>query len=120
MKASGMTPADPIFIRIHKQEGELELWKRDRTGKFALLKTYPLCRWSGKLGPKMAEGDRQTPEGFHTVTSEILTSRSKFNLSFDLGFPNRLESALGWERYGTDGARRLQLVRLLRHVGSRG
>ncbi|MDX6804629.1 murein L,D-transpeptidase family protein [Terrihabitans rhizophilus] len=97
MKARGMTPADPIFIRIHKQESELELWKRDRTGKFALLKTYPLCRWSGKLGPKMAEGDRQAPEGFYTVTSAMLNPRSKFNLSFDLGFPNRLESALGWK-----------------------
>lgn len=97
MKSKGMSPADPIMIRIYKQESELELWKRDRTGKFALLKTYPICRWSGKLGPKRVEGDRQAPEGFYAVSAGMLNPRSKFHLSFDLGFPNRLEKALGYE-----------------------
>ncbi len=97
MKAKGMTPQDPIMIRIHKQESELEVWKRDRSGRYALLKTYPLCRWSGKLGPKMAQGDRQAPEGFYMVNAGMLNPRSQFNLSFNLGFPNRLEKSLGWE-----------------------
>jgi murein L,D-transpeptidase YafK len=97
MKARGMTARDPILIRIHKQESELELWKRDRSGRYALLKTYPMCRWSGKLGPKMAEGDRQAPEGFYEVTASMLNPRSQFNLSFNLGFPNRLEKSLGWQ-----------------------
>lgn len=52
MSRKSMTPSAPILIRIFKQESELEIWKRDRSGRFALLKTYPMCRWSGKLGPK--------------------------------------------------------------------
>lgn len=97
MSAKGMSPADPILVRIYKQESELELWKRDRSGRYALLKTYPLCRWSGKLGPKMREGDRQAPEGFYTVTPGLMNPKSQFYLAFNLGYPNQLESALGYQ-----------------------
>lgn len=96
MTKKGMTPEDPIMIRIYKQESELEVWKRTRTGQYALLKTYPMCRWSGKLGPKMREGDRQAPEGFYEVTPAQLNPRSQYYLAFNLGYPNRLESALGY------------------------
>lgn len=96
MSEKGMTPADPIMVRIYKQESELELWKRDRTGRYALLKTYPMCRWSGKLGPKMREGDRQAPEGFYTVTPGLMNPRSQYYLAFNLGYPNQLETALGY------------------------
>ncbi len=61
MAARGMTPADPIMIRIYKKESELEVWKRNRSGRYALLKTYPMCRWSGKLGPKTQEGTGRRP-----------------------------------------------------------
>ena len=57
----------PILVRLFKQEAELEVWKQDRSGRFALLKTYPICRWSGDLGPKVREGDRQAPEGFYNL-----------------------------------------------------
>lgn len=96
MSAKGMSPADPIVIRIHKKESELELWKRDRSGQFALLKTYPMCRWSGQLGPKKREGDRQAPEGFYAVNASQLNPRSQFYLSFNLGFPNALEASQGF------------------------
>ena len=55
----------PILVRLFKQEAELEVWKQNRSGKFEMLKTYPICRWSGDLGPKVSEGDRQAPEGFY-------------------------------------------------------
>jgi len=97
MAEKGMSPADPVMIRIYKQESELEIWKRDTTGRYALLKVYPMCRWSGKLGPKRREGDRQAPEGFYTVTARQMNPKSKYYLSFDLGYPNPLEEALGWE-----------------------
>ncbi|MDF2994563.1 MAG: hypothetical protein K0R27_200 [Xanthobacteraceae bacterium] len=97
MAARGMTPADPIMIRIYKKESELEVWKRNSSGRYALLKTYPLCRWSGRLGPKMREGDRQAPEGFYTVTPELMNPRSQFYLAFNLGYPNNLERALGYQ-----------------------
>ena len=59
-----MPKRSPILIRIFKEESELEVWKQDTTGRFELLKVYPICRWSGDLGPKITEGDRQAPEGF--------------------------------------------------------
>ncbi len=96
MTAKGMSQADPIFIRIFKKESELEVWKRDRSGRFALLKTYPMCRWSGQLGPKTREGDRQAPEGIYTVTSDLMNPRSQFYLSFNLGYPNALERSQGF------------------------
>ena len=91
-----MSPADPIVVRIFKQESELEIWKRNRSGRYALLKSYPMCRWSGKLGPKMRSGDRQAPEGFYHVNAGMLNPRSQYHLSFNLGYPNKLESALGY------------------------
>ncbi|MCM5553927.1 L,D-transpeptidase family protein [Pleomorphomonas sp. NRK KF1] len=97
MNAKGLGAASPILIRVFKQESELELWKMDRTGRYALLKTYPICRWSGKLGPKTTEGDRQTPEGFYSIAQRQMNPDSRYYLSFNLGFPNRLEAALGYE-----------------------
>ncbi|MBX3579780.1 MAG: murein L,D-transpeptidase [Rhizobiaceae bacterium] len=95
MRARSMSPADPIVVRIFKQESELEIWKRDRSGRYALLKTYPMCRWSGKLGPKTRNGDRQAPEGFYNVSAGMLNPNSQYYLSFNLGYPNQLEAALG-------------------------
>jgi murein L,D-transpeptidase YafK len=64
MESLNMDRASPILIRIYKEENMWEVWKQDRTGKFALLKSYPICKFSGKLGPKIAQGDYQAPEGF--------------------------------------------------------
>lgn len=96
MRGKSMSPADPIVVRIFKQESELEVWKRDRSGRYALLKTYPMCRWSGKLGPKTRNGDRQAPEGFYHVNAGMLNPNSQYYLSFNLGYPNKLEAALGY------------------------
>lgn len=96
MKQRSMTPASPVLVRIFKQESELEVWKQDRSGRYALLKTYPMCRWSGKLGPKKAHGDRQAPEGFYHVNAAMLNPQSQYYLSFNLGYPNRLETALDY------------------------
>lgn len=96
MKKKGMSPDAPVLVRIFKMESELEVWKVDGSGKYALLKTFPMCRWSGKLGPKAKEGDRQAPEGFYQVSASMLNPKSQFYLSFNLGYPNRLESALGY------------------------
>lgn len=96
MSNKGMKAESPVLVRIFKQESELEIWKVDRTGRYALLKTYPMCRWSGKLGPKMKNGDRQAPEGFYHVSAGMLNPKSQYYVSFNLGYPNRLESALGY------------------------
>lgn len=89
----------PILLRVFKVEAELEVWKQDRKGRFALLKTYPICKWSGDLGPKVTEGDRQTPEGFYDITPGQMNPNSEYYLSFNLGFPNAFDRAHG--RTGT-------------------
>jgi murein L,D-transpeptidase YafK len=95
MASKGMSQSDPILMRAYKKESELEVWKKGRDGKYALLKTYPICRWSGQLGPKVREGDRQAPEGFYTVTPAQMNPNSSFYLSFDTGFPNTFDRAHG-------------------------
>ena len=68
LQEKNMDKTSPILLRIFKEEAELEVWKQNQDGRYALLKTYPICRWSGELGPKKQEGDRQAPEGFYTIT----------------------------------------------------
>lgn len=96
IKAKGFNQEDAVLVRIFKEESELEVWKKKASGEYALFKTYPICRWSGKLGPKKKIGDRQAPEGFYRVNMSQLNPKSQFYLSFNLGYPNRLESALGY------------------------
>jgi murein L,D-transpeptidase YafK len=96
IKAKGFNQEDAVLVRIFKEESELELWKKKPSGVYALYKTFPICRWSGKLGPKKKTGDRQAPEGFYQVNMGLLNPKSQFYLSFNLGYPNRLESALGY------------------------
>ena len=64
----GMTEEQPILIRIFKAEFELEVWKAKDDGRFYHFKTYPICSYSGGLGPKIKQGDRQAPEGFYLVS----------------------------------------------------
>ena len=95
IESKSMDKESPILVRVFKEESELEVWKQDRTGRFALLKTYPICRWSGELGPKIKEGDRQAPEGFYTITPGQMNPNSAYYLSFDLGYPNAFDRAHG-------------------------
>ena len=88
IERKNMNKESPILIRIFKEEAELEIWKEDRSGRMALLRTYPICRWSGDLGPKLREGDRQAPEGFYTITPGLMNPNSSYYLSINLGFPN--------------------------------
>ena len=95
MAAKDMDLQSPILVRLFKQEAELEIWKQDRSGRFALLKTYPICRWSGDLGPKVREGDRQAPEGFYAISPAQMNPQSAYYLSFNTGYPNAFDKALG-------------------------
>jgi murein L,D-transpeptidase YafK len=88
-----MPKHSPIVVRLFKEEAELEVWKQDTAGRFQFLKTYPICRWSGDLGPKLYEGDRQAPEGFYTITPELMNPNSNFYLSINLGYPNSFDKA---------------------------
>ena len=92
--AIGSTPTSPIFIRMFKEEASSRSGSA-ADGTYALLETYGICTWSGELGPKLAEGDRQAPEGFYTVTPAQMNPKSSYYLSFNIGFPNAYDRALG-------------------------
>ena len=83
---------DDLFIRIFKKESLLEVWIRSKT-EYEHLKDYNICAYSGDLGPKLKEGDRQSPEGFYKVKKHHLNPNSKFHLSFNLGYPNKYDRA---------------------------
>ena len=95
MQARGTTAAAPVLFRAYKKESEIEVWKRAGTGRFVHVKTFPICRWSGQLGPKRKSGDRQTPEGFYTVPQRQMNPNSRYYLSFDVGYPNAYDRAHG-------------------------
>jgi murein L,D-transpeptidase YafK len=84
----------PVYVRIFKQESILELWMR-KDEKWQLFHSFPICRWSGRLGPKLKEGDGQSPEGFYTVGKSSLNPNSSYHLSFNLGFPNAYDKSHG-------------------------
>lgn len=91
----GMQAGSPVFVRVFKEESELEIWKQRDDGRFYHFKTYPICNWSGQLGPKLSRGDRQAPEGFYTITPYLMNPNSKYYLSFNLGYPNAFDKSHG-------------------------
>ncbi len=96
LNACGAKVGSPIFLRAVKEEDLLELWvKPDNNERYILAKRYPIAAWSGDLGPKMKEGDGQTPEGFYEVKVGALNPRSNYHLSFNIGYPNAYDRAQG-------------------------
>lgn len=92
MQKMGLALGDPVFIRLFKSEKKLEVWVQDGVS-YLLFKTYTICYHSGNLGPKIREGDRQSPEGFYTVSARQLNPNSDYHLSFNLGFPNEYDKS---------------------------
>ena len=90
----GAKMGNPIFIRIFKEEKELELWIKT-TLQYKILKTYKICTLSGELGPKLKEGDRQSPEGFYVISKDRFNPHSHFYLAMNIGFPNRYDRDMG-------------------------
>jgi len=95
MAAMNMPLNSPIMIRLFKEDSALEVWKQETNGRFGLIAQYQICKWSGKLGPKYMEGDRQAPEGYYTITRAQMNPNSHYYLSFNIGFPNAYDQAHG-------------------------
>lgn len=93
MSAEGMTPASPIMVRIFKEESAFEVWKQKPDGRYGKVASYKICKWSGQLGPKYIEGDRQAPEGFYAITRAQMNPKSHYFRSFNIGFPNAYDRA---------------------------
>jgi murein L,D-transpeptidase YafK len=100
LKSMGSSPGQAMMIRVYKETNEFEVWKRTTGGTFKLFKSYEICAYSGVLGPKIKEGDRQAPEGFYNITPALMNPNSNFYLSFDTGFPNKFDRA--WNRTGSN------------------
>ena len=94
LEAKNLTYGAPLFIRLFKEERELEVCLR-QGAVYKLFRTYEIAAMSGQLGPKLQEGDRQAPEGFYFVTPSQMNPRSRFHLSFNLGYPNLYDRAHG-------------------------
>ncbi|MDX2308614.1 MAG: murein L,D-transpeptidase family protein [Hyphomicrobium sp.] len=92
LSAKGLKLGAPVFMRVFKREFLLELWIK-KGQRFEHFATYPICKWSGALGPKLATGDRQSPEGVYTVGKSQLNPNSRWYRSFNLGFPNAYDQA---------------------------
>lgn len=92
LREKNMSLTQPVFLRIFKEEAQLEVWKQ-QNGVYELFKTYDICSFSGGLGPKLKEGDRQAPEGFYQVTTHQLNPKSVNHLAFNLGFPNAFDKS---------------------------
>ncbi len=92
----GMRYGNPVFIRILKEEAELELYVEEADKKtFKLFRSYRIAAMSGQLGPKEREGDLQAPEGFYYVSPRRMNPFSRFHLSFNLGYPNAYDRSHG-------------------------
>ena len=98
LAAKGLALGAPVFLRLFKQTSELEVWIRGKQ-RFELFRTYPICTFSGELGPKQRTGDMQAPEGFYRIAPGQMNPSSSFHLSFDMGYPNTYDRA--WGRTGS-------------------
>lgn len=86
----GLKLGSPVFIRVYKQTSEMELWV-EKGARYVLFKTYTICRWSGGLGPKYYEGDRQSPEGLYRITSADLIVNARWDRAMNINYPNSFD-----------------------------
>lgn len=93
-------PAELLF-RAFKHEKELEVWAASEMGAaMTRVAIYEICRMSGDLGPKRAEGDMQVPEGYYTI--QYYWSISNYHLEMKVGYPNVSDKVLGKREPGGD------------------
>lgn len=82
-------PSELILVAL-KEERLLQVYGKGRDG-IKFIKEYPFTAYSGLLGPKLKEGDKQIPEGIYGV--EYLNPNSAFYLSIKLTYPNTFDKS---------------------------
>ncbi len=85
-------PKRVVFLGL-KSERLLEVWVAGPGDDYRLLKSYPILGASGSIGPKLAEGDRQVPEGLYKI--ESLNPNSLYHLSLRINYPNAFDRKMG-------------------------
>ncbi|MDP4624337.1 MAG: murein L,D-transpeptidase [Akkermansiaceae bacterium] len=94
LKEKDLTLGSPVFIRAFKEERVLELFVENiKSGNYELFRSYKIAAASGELGPKLAEGDGQVPEGFYFVPPSAMLPTSRYHLAFNIGYPNEFDKA---------------------------
>jgi len=91
----GLKLNQSIYIRIFKDENNLEIWVRSGM-KYEFFKSYNVCYFSGGLGTKTKAGDGKSPEGFYTIEPKQLNPVSNYHLAINVGYPNKLETIKGY------------------------
>ncbi len=84
-----------LHILAFKESKEMELWLQGHYGIYDLYQILPICFYSGDLGPKLAEGDGQTPEGYYRIRRPDLHPDSGMHLALELNFPNAYDRQFG-------------------------
>jgi len=102
IKAAGYGNDFSMLINAYKAEGKLEVWLKAKSGKsYSLFRIYDFCAHSGTLGPKVVEGDGQTPEGFYYIN--VFNPMSSFHLSLGVNYPNAVDLARTGKKRKTGG-----------------
>lgn len=87
-------PNASLYFRGFKAEKMVELWAPPAPGApYKLIKSWPICALSGKLGPKRVQGDLQVPEGYYTL--DQFNPESNYLLSMRVSYPNKADRILG-------------------------
>ncbi len=84
-------PPQGLVLAGFKHEKILEVWAT-RNGEARLLRKYPILAASGRIGPKLREGDRQVPEGIYRI--ESLNPNSLYHLSLRVNYPNPFDGKM--------------------------
>lgn len=85
----------PVLLRVFKYEEEIEIWREKKSGEYVFMTTIKICKQGRELGPKLRQGDYQTPEGFYEFTKDSLNPQSRLWLSVRVNYPNQFDRAHG-------------------------
>ena len=117
-EAHSLKLGSPVFLRVYKQTSEMELWVQ-RGPRYELFKTFGICRWSGGLGPKFYEGDRQSPEGVYRITTSDLIVNRRWDRAMNINYPNTFDQVNHRGGSKHPHSWRVRLHRLLRDFRTR-
>lgn len=100
-KAGVSYPPKEIALLAFKSERTVELWAKNSNQKWTHIHNYPLTGFSGRLGPKLRENDKQIPEGVYKLVN--FNPFSSMHLSMMINYPNNFDREKGY----LDGRRNL-------------
>jgi hypothetical protein len=83
-------PPKNVALVVLKSEKRFEIYA-EGGNQMRFIRAYPILAASGRLGPKLREGDHQVPEGIYEI--ESLNPNSAYHVSLRLNYPNEFDRA---------------------------